>query len=449
MADSTADGNKGKGKAKEVNEDTEPISQHGQSLASRVISSASGLAQNALQGGSHVPRAISSSFATADKSQSTGQPSEQSAWFDAAVVRPGPAINGANSGQAGIHSTGESFRTRGDESSTRRDLESFLTGEGNGLPNGGTGHSSSPWTAEFDTVNLAHPAKASQTNLAAKFNGFQHPDNYDDGAEVRQLLSDPSFTAHTDDFDMMEMEKHSNANIADLFPQTFSQEEQPFVSKIKSAMPETPVHGQVPSNHPLNLRPLSDAEQEALRQQMQNLDATLGDSTSNMYSSADPQENWLSEWQGVLNSYTDEVWGDALPFVQEARSQLEVIQSGTGAIDSKAITRLKMILSHVSQQAGLPTADQIQAATSNGIHEETEDKNMAAPKFHCPWISCHQRFHNEWELHLHSNTHKYFSCPHISCTATFAGRDEWAEHISIAHHDLVDTRIHTPSGDKE
>lgn len=59
---------------------------------------------------------------------------------------------------------------------------------------------------------------------------------------------------------------------------------------------------------------------------------------------------WADQWGDVLSRYTDEVWGDLSPLVQEAKEEARKIQeSGRAATPSetKAILRLRQILAHV------------------------------------------------------------------------------------------------------
>lgn len=61
---------------------------------------------------------------------------------------------------------------------------------------------------------------------------------------------------------------------------------------------------------------------------------------------------WLQQWYGVLNSYTDEVWGDLRALVKEARQEIEEVESSvphtdTRTPESKALERLRQILAHV------------------------------------------------------------------------------------------------------
>ncbi|TGO59679.1 hypothetical protein BOTNAR_0158g00010 [Botryotinia narcissicola] len=65
------------------------------------------------------------------------------------------------------------------------------------------------------------------------------------------------------------------------------------------------------------------------------------------------KEEWKSDWEGVLQGYTDEVWGGLIPLVREAREELKVEeQKGDGGQgremgNLKALRRLGAVLGHL------------------------------------------------------------------------------------------------------
>ncbi|KAI1459420.1 hypothetical protein F4805DRAFT_421507 [Annulohypoxylon moriforme] len=58
---------------------------------------------------------------------------------------------------------------------------------------------------------------------------------------------------------------------------------------------------------------------------------------------------WISQWQCVLSSYTDEVWGDLSPLVNVAREELDSLSKTIEDLPSKpkALRRLQQVLNHV------------------------------------------------------------------------------------------------------
>jgi hypothetical protein len=84
-----------------------------------------------------------------------------------------------------------------------------------------------------------------------------------------------------------------------------------------------------PADHPLNLIPVAES--------------LAGDEGRQM---------WIEQWNGVLTRYTDEVWGDLLPLVEEAREEVQSIEDGmTDTVDGppKALRRLGLILGHIRE----------------------------------------------------------------------------------------------------
>ena len=60
---------------------------------------------------------------------------------------------------------------------------------------------------------------------------------------------------------------------------------------------------------------------------------------------------WVKQWQHVLSDYTDEVWGDLGPLVDEARQEVEEASArksdATGPPEMTALRRLRQVLSHI------------------------------------------------------------------------------------------------------
>ncbi|KAI0109617.1 hypothetical protein GGR51DRAFT_558310 [Nemania sp. FL0031] len=65
---------------------------------------------------------------------------------------------------------------------------------------------------------------------------------------------------------------------------------------------------------------------------------------------AEARDIWFSQWDNILSSYTDEVWGDLNPLVMAARQEIRSLStspegSTTGGLN--AVRRLQQILAHV------------------------------------------------------------------------------------------------------
>lgn len=66
--------------------------------------------------------------------------------------------------------------------------------------------------------------------------------------------------------------------------------------------------------------------------------------------SEDEIQQWLDQWRDVFTRYTDEVWGNLLPIVKEARVEVEKIQEQPLSSERpRALRRLGMILGHLRQ----------------------------------------------------------------------------------------------------
>jgi len=110
-------------------------------------------------------------------------------------------------------------------------------------------------------------------------------------------------------------------------------------------------HTSMPADHPLNLIPHGE-----------NTDGSMSSPATEtgmdeMYVSyeIDGQpvtgtQVWRTQWEGVLGRYTDEVWGDLLPLVREARKEVEDIIEGKGTEEPVALRRLKGILGHLQRR---------------------------------------------------------------------------------------------------
>jgi hypothetical protein len=219
---------------------------------------------------------------------------------------------------------GESFRTSGDDATVTEEYEQFQQpshpfNQDNQLKEIPT---SKQWTSEFVTES-DHIREYSK----------------DDGLEVQQLLSDPYFVAMTDDMEPEQDQTIEEA--ADLFNEPLSSEEKQAAESLKADLPPAPIHQPVAADNPRNLV----ANFEALLTD----NHAIGNDGIVHFHSEEQQKQWYSEWSGVLNQYTDEVWGDMLPIVREEQKHAEAIKEGKESIDSKSVQRLNMILGHVEQ----------------------------------------------------------------------------------------------------
>jgi hypothetical protein len=165
-----------------------------------------------------------------------------------------------------------------------------------------------------------------------------------DGDEVLAILSDPYATV--DDFDTLALEDETvDWNLTD---------EQ--ISRIRAIMnelfPMVQPHREPQADHALNLVP------DMLSTTSSFASVTIRDTKSEdsdlYYGQNIPQDTarqmWMDQWEAVLTRYTDEVWGDLLPLVVEAREEVQALKDKPGGPTTeqpKALRRLQLVLDHL------------------------------------------------------------------------------------------------------
>jgi hypothetical protein len=165
-----------------------------------------------------------------------------------------------------------------------------------------------------------------------------------DGDAVLSLLSNPSVT--TNELEVLSVE--DEALNWDLTDQQISR----LRTLVDELFPPPDEHISMSAEHPLNLIPHMDST-TTTSDPVPFIDTTL--EYSNMHFGQDvprdaARQMWMEQWEGVLTRYTDEVWGNLLPLVVEARKEIKTIKEGhSGATieQSKALRRLRLVLNHV------------------------------------------------------------------------------------------------------
>lgn len=324
---------KGKGKA-----EAGKSQEEGPSLGGRIAESAKGLLENALRPNSDAVSTLSTSTTLGSKIGATNS-SNASANL-AAGPSSGLASDEVKHGSApDVRMHVESFRTKESDDRAEQDFADFSSSQRLDLEQNLRDTEIGPIVA----------SQKAQTEFPDTSNLPLHQHiQYDDGAEVRALLADPSFGANIDT-PPVSFSDAPEPDINDLFPQNFSAEEQIAITRLRKELPPPPVYRALDSSHPLALVPRPDTDNQAIEQNIQGiLDGTFTDQHLSSEAAAKTDEDeWLSNWIDVLRSYTDEVWGDMLPIVQETRAQLEQTKAGATSLDTKAVARLKMILGHL------------------------------------------------------------------------------------------------------
>jgi hypothetical protein len=341
---------KGKAKAK-ATDTTGEAGDTGQpdrmNLISRVVDSTKGLLRDTI-GASHVDASstLLSNTGLGSKAQGLGSSSSATNLGDDAVLRTQSQGAGGTSLSSHLPAE-ESFRSLPASGETEQQFSEFASENALSLVDISRDPSQqkdfeSSWQTPSDQIEELSDQNNQAPQLAY----------HDDGAEVRALLSDPNFFADMDDFGPFGMEETSPQTINDLFPQNFSADEQVALDQLRRTLPPPPVHRQTPQNHPLNLRPRSDEEKSAIEQNIVSiLSGAASDDQPSTHAVPEAQsEQWLTDWATALSSYTDEVWGDMLPAVQETKAHLEEVRAGNASLDNKSRARLKMILGHLGHR---------------------------------------------------------------------------------------------------
>ncbi len=149
-----------------------------------------------------------------------------------------------------------------------------------------------------------------------------------DGAAVVALLSDPAFNVDEEPTDSWVVPATDKGK-AKLGSQPV---EQPL---FNSADPLAPVN-------PLDLIPDFNNSWSPMAQFSSRYERN---------SSSDPAFSDIQPWTDILNRYHDEVWGDMLPLVREAREELKSTDRTSEGTphDRPALRRLGMLLKHLHQ----------------------------------------------------------------------------------------------------
>ena len=161
-------------------------------------------------------------------------------------------------------------------------------------------------------------------------------ENSSDGAAVVTLLSDPDFSADDDpaDASILEMQDHDRFQAGDL------------ALHAQAAPPRN----QVSAINPLDLlpdfrRPKDNANMTGPACLIATK-PTLPETYTNVICQLQSHDGDLQPWLDMLYRYQDEVWGDMLPLVEEARKEAKAATSSIPQ-DQPATRRLRMLLRHL------------------------------------------------------------------------------------------------------
>jgi hypothetical protein len=308
---------KGKGRAKGDEDGDKGQSDEQPSMLSRVAASATGLTRSAFASPtSNELNERAAALADSGKGQigQSSSSSDNSAWAES------PKGSQQNAGQA---NSASAFRVGHNEEHIRQsenEFSSFLNGidsftpsentEGGHFVSGGLGDDlGEAWTRSQPASSLP-PQKPIYGSVSEQQSR--------DGENVVAILSQNGTMEET--FEAPQEDENYDWGLS---AEQLSQ----LRAMTKDLFPSTEAHGITDSDHPLNLAP--------------NFEGAYGQPPTG-------SDDWREQWDGVLNRYTDEVWGGLLPLVKEARKEVDDLRNHPSSTEQpKALRRLGAILGHL------------------------------------------------------------------------------------------------------
>ncbi|KAL6720701.1 hypothetical protein ACLMJK_002626 [Lecanora helva] len=321
----------------------EEVSKEDPSLPRRIVASASGLAQSAVAPPSVAESA--GSLASLNSEASKGLPhfssenGEGSSSVLSSRVHP-------DEGRAEASSTGQSFRSLSpNATSTAQSAFDEFTAGYKGLDAAlllnekvkeslassekedrpvlrGVSYQNRGGSASSDAKIFGALAGIDRNARAKHLLSMDFEKPVKDGAEVVALLSDPKFSVEDDPANTWDgdLDDSENTNSFLVSPDNQSDGSTTF-----------PAHS---TTHPLGLMPDFGSHHDGLI-------GTI------------PEYGEVKPWMDILNRYHDEVWGDLLPLVREAREEVRkatASEEGTSQ-DRPAVRRLRMLLGQIQLPA--------------------------------------------------------------------------------------------------
>ncbi|KAH0565275.1 hypothetical protein GP486_001340 [Trichoglossum hirsutum] len=158
--------------------------------------------------------------------------------------------------------------------------------------------------------------------------------NGEDGAAVVALLSQPNF------LDIIDTSQDDD-DLPPIWSLELTSSQIDTIERLKALLPTPPTHNPSSPTQALNLFP---TEALSIPSPWDSEDANLSYAEQ-----ARRRHQWLRDWDGVLRRYADEVWGDLLPLVEEAREEIKEASENDGEVqgEGRAVRRLAMILGHL------------------------------------------------------------------------------------------------------
>ncbi|KAH7413291.1 hypothetical protein BKA64DRAFT_660719 [Cadophora sp. MPI-SDFR-AT-0126] len=315
---------KGKGRAEhsqdEPNVDSSTQDSSSPSLLSRVAASATGLTRNAFitPNANEFNQQAASALSNSNKPQTIPNAGASSnTWAESSRASQAlPKTQASSSGVRTGHSEQHAQLSENEFSNFLDGIDSFVPSESFGnIPVSETSKGfDGAWELSRNAQQPTHnPASWTVTEQE------RH-----DGSEVLAILSDPSALDSQTEEPPPLFEDDENYDWG-LTPAQITK----LRELTKDILPAPPQHANSSIHNPLNLLPDFQGQEGA-------------------------REQFVEEWEGVLNRYADEVWGGLAPLVREARKEVEDAKSDPVGDERrremKAVRRLGAILGHLGQR---------------------------------------------------------------------------------------------------
>jgi hypothetical protein len=340
---------KGKGRASDLDHSgkppvNEPPLHSSSSILERVTASATGLAQSAFATptSNELSDAASAALTSTGKGRQVG--GNSGSWAESSRANQQSALPTLQ-GQSlpSIRAGHREEHIRDTESEFSSFLDSIDSFTPSSEPYGKTEPSSREQALDIlpDHLNVVTDTRSNKAG-EARYNTVDEQQQHD-GDLVLSILSYPSATS--DELDVLSVNE-------DVFDWDLTDQQ---ISRLRALMdelfPAPEQHISLPVEHPLNLVPnmvSTPTTSDPVPSMDKNLEESyiyFGDIPGNS-----GRQMWMEQWEGVLTRYTDEVWGNLLPLVTEAREEVRAIRRdhpGTTIEQSKALRRLRLVLDHV------------------------------------------------------------------------------------------------------
>jgi len=313
-----------KGKGAEQSRTTPPGGQHHgaqePSFISRVAASAKGLTRDTFssQRGADVEDTLATALSSSGKDTSRGTSNGLRPTSEGSASTHVPGTSESHSGN---HGPANQFRSRQTEDHVKHaenEFSNFIDGIDSFQPSSNI--TTQPDSNAFETTwrqrEKSYPVAVGSRTVAEQ--------ELQDGADVIALLNIPTTTQ---DFELPEDE-------SDRYDWGFDEGQLALIRTITQELFSTSGSQKVKYDNSLNLVHAVDPTNAVV-----------------LSGSTELSVEWWEQWDGVLRRYADEVWGDLLPLVKEARKEMEDVTKDEPITEvPDAVRRLQSILGHLQRR---------------------------------------------------------------------------------------------------